>query len=338
MSTQTEKLGLFKYDPVADKEELFDIQTSLNDNWDKIDEAVGSFSQADWNQNDPNASNYVKNRTHWKEDPVIVDNEITLEETTYDEFDYGYCEVVATINFVEGANCVVTWDGIEYESVCGHVYNDTGEYYVLGNPMLLFGFYEDPEDNGQPFGIVYIQSSKYLCFVSSDFEAFSHTVKITSSYTIQEFHKLDNKYIDAEWMAESPIYDRVLDIEETVLTGEPYDGVFIAFLWLDNFKPLSVMEKATFNIILDGVEYTSVSEYGEFGNLDLRYGNLNGGDPYYGVIYKEGIEFTFPSEGDHTISLTADNFIYKQLSKEYLPTSVQGAVSYSEYQSLPIWA
>ena len=40
MSTQTNKLGLFKYDPIVDKEELFDIQEALNDNWDKIDTAI----------------------------------------------------------------------------------------------------------------------------------------------------------------------------------------------------------------------------------------------------------------------------------------------------------
>lgn len=59
MSTQTNKLGLFKYDPVVDKEELFDIQEALNDNWDKIDTAI---VQPDWNQNDPEAPDYVKNR------------------------------------------------------------------------------------------------------------------------------------------------------------------------------------------------------------------------------------------------------------------------------------
>ena len=40
MSTQTNKLGLFKYDPIVDKEELFDIQEALNDNWDKIDNSI----------------------------------------------------------------------------------------------------------------------------------------------------------------------------------------------------------------------------------------------------------------------------------------------------------
>ena len=37
MSTKTEQLGLYKYDPVADAAKTFSISTALNDNWDKID-------------------------------------------------------------------------------------------------------------------------------------------------------------------------------------------------------------------------------------------------------------------------------------------------------------
>lgn len=37
MSTKTEQLGLYKYDPVADAAKTFNISTALNDNWDKID-------------------------------------------------------------------------------------------------------------------------------------------------------------------------------------------------------------------------------------------------------------------------------------------------------------
>lgn len=37
MSTKTEYLGLYKYDPVADAAKTFNISTALNDNWDKID-------------------------------------------------------------------------------------------------------------------------------------------------------------------------------------------------------------------------------------------------------------------------------------------------------------
>lgn len=37
MSTETEHLGLYKYDPVADAAKTFNISTALNNNWDKID-------------------------------------------------------------------------------------------------------------------------------------------------------------------------------------------------------------------------------------------------------------------------------------------------------------
>lgn len=40
MASYTEHLKLLKKDPVADGADTFNIQTMLNDNWDKIDEAV----------------------------------------------------------------------------------------------------------------------------------------------------------------------------------------------------------------------------------------------------------------------------------------------------------
>ncbi|WP_110931953.1 hypothetical protein [Paenibacillus bouchesdurhonensis] len=44
MASNTEHLNLLKKDPVADGNEYFDIETMLNDNWDKIDEAMGDIS------------------------------------------------------------------------------------------------------------------------------------------------------------------------------------------------------------------------------------------------------------------------------------------------------
>ncbi|GIP57559.1 hypothetical protein [Paenibacillus woosongensis] len=42
MASNTEHLNLLKKDPVADGNEYFNIETMLNENWDKIDEAVGN--------------------------------------------------------------------------------------------------------------------------------------------------------------------------------------------------------------------------------------------------------------------------------------------------------
>ena len=40
MSTTTDVLSLFKYDPVADADSTFNITQGLNNNWDKIDTAL----------------------------------------------------------------------------------------------------------------------------------------------------------------------------------------------------------------------------------------------------------------------------------------------------------
>lgn len=45
MATNTPNLKLLKKDPVADGNETFNIQTMLNENWDKIDEAMGQVRE-----------------------------------------------------------------------------------------------------------------------------------------------------------------------------------------------------------------------------------------------------------------------------------------------------
>ncbi|MCK8488001.1 phage tail protein [Paenibacillus sp. MBLB2552] len=47
MATNTPNLNLLKKDPVTDGNETFNIQTMLNDNWDKIDAAVGEMDIPD---------------------------------------------------------------------------------------------------------------------------------------------------------------------------------------------------------------------------------------------------------------------------------------------------
>ncbi|WP_059044442.1 tail fiber protein [Paenibacillus rubinfantis] len=55
MATNTPNLNLLKKDPIADGNETFNIQTMLNENWDKIDEAIGGI-------NFPDASLTVKGK------------------------------------------------------------------------------------------------------------------------------------------------------------------------------------------------------------------------------------------------------------------------------------
>ncbi|MCG8499984.1 MAG: hypothetical protein MJB12_06200, partial [Firmicutes bacterium] len=41
MASNTQNLNLYKADPVADANDTFNIDTLVNDNWDKIDQKAG---------------------------------------------------------------------------------------------------------------------------------------------------------------------------------------------------------------------------------------------------------------------------------------------------------
>ncbi|MGG4046508.1 tail fiber protein [Paenibacillus favisporus] len=63
MSSNTPNLGLLKKDPMTDGNETFNIQTMLNDNWDKIDDKVGQMSDEIGNITIPDASLTVAGKT-----------------------------------------------------------------------------------------------------------------------------------------------------------------------------------------------------------------------------------------------------------------------------------
>lgn len=53
MASNTPNLKLLKKDPLMDGDDTFNIKTMLNDNWDKIDEAVGDIEESIENINVP---------------------------------------------------------------------------------------------------------------------------------------------------------------------------------------------------------------------------------------------------------------------------------------------
>lgn len=62
MSSNTPNLGLLKKDPLTDGNDTFNIKTMLNDNWDKIDEAVKAVEDAVGDISIPDASLTVKGK------------------------------------------------------------------------------------------------------------------------------------------------------------------------------------------------------------------------------------------------------------------------------------
>ena len=77
---------------------------------------TGGGVQADWNQNNEEAADYVKNRTHYEETErtAIVERDVILSgQLLYKETS----DPVPSDAFVIGDTYIVTLDGVEYEDV-----------------------------------------------------------------------------------------------------------------------------------------------------------------------------------------------------------------------------
>lgn len=289
---------------------------------------IDSLPQADYNQNDETAKDYILNRTHWAGDPV-TNTWVALEETTFETYDGGGGEIFGTsFNLVDSAECVVTWDGIEYTTICKTEVVYGIEVLCLGN-YILMGL-ENAEDNGQPFCIAYSPMYAGAMVATLDAEPASHTVQIMSSTTTQEIHKLDNKYIDAEWMAKPPIGDRRIEFfpEGTLSTENDIGG-----LWAYMASPIDGFVANGYSkayVTVDGVEYVS-DVMGEVYQTDngagnIVLGNLSGimtgsfgtGDPYAVQIAAEYLLLVVPSNGSHTLKIEFAVPVYEQLPTHYI--------------------
>ena len=179
----------------------------------KIMTSIPEQVQADWNQNDETAIDYVKNRTHWK-GPVLselfgYDGEFAFKNT--DTATY----VTATfIKITEGETYIVLYDGKEYSCIGVAMNNGVG----LGNLSLLNRISNKPEcyqssveyeDTGEPFAVI---SSDYynpkLWYVSENDGNHSISVNIET----EGFYKIDEGFLP----------DTVLKVDPSCIASGDY--------------------------------------------------------------------------------------------------------------------
>ena len=130
------------------------------------DNVKNQHVQPDWNQNDEEAADYVKGRTHYK--GVEKTSYHTLREVTHNSsLGSGLQVVINAIiaNHLDSSELIVELDGARYENVpCFEQaqYKMGGyTYYIVGNPYIFTD--KNPnieyEDNGLPFCVYYTTPS-----------------------------------------------------------------------------------------------------------------------------------------------------------------------------------
>lgn len=144
---------------------------------------AGETVQSDWNQNDPNAPDYIKNRPFYSETKTV------LEEQTIEGFEnmgngVHFVELSQALN-LEECETYVTFDGVEYRT---EVVSDYFGDMQFGNLHLF-----EPDmypDTGEPF-FMGVSPTGGMTAIGTTYTGTSHTVKIVQNVP----KKIDKKYI-----------------------------------------------------------------------------------------------------------------------------------------------
>ena len=223
-------------------------------------------STADWNQNDPTASNYIKNRTHWEEKREFIAIPETCIHKTYiythlldPNWDIGP-------QIEPGVTYTIIFNGIKYESV-GKNYIGWGQTYIGNHPDQLHA-------SEYPFSVVYYP-------YEGDFQL---RLPHYGQYTISISYLLDG-------------VETVIVPEQTIQEfGKEFGASLAAPLVVGNVH----------KVIWDGIEYELTAINGtELGQENYVFLGTLGDQPFeYKVgLNDEYAEITFLEGGIHTISI-----------------------------------
>lgn len=143
--------------------------------------------QADWNQNDAAAANYVKNRTHWVEDGGEVELTNKPSLTLHEQDGAIFGSYIFNGEYVEGETYVIYWNGVRYECVARY-WPGSETQICLGNLDKQYG----SGDTGEPF---YLSknygSSTVLIYAYDGTTQLALTVKTFEKV----YHKLPEEYL-----------------------------------------------------------------------------------------------------------------------------------------------
>ena len=109
----------------------------------------GSSVQADWNQTDETAPDFIRNKPFYKEQ-TLAD---IIPETSVSADENGEYAIIAENPIYGGNNYIVIWNGKEYNSssVNSELYDM--DVVILGNSGALLG----GDDTGEPFAVIYVE-------------------------------------------------------------------------------------------------------------------------------------------------------------------------------------
>lgn len=237
--------------------------------------------------------------------------------------------ITTAFSVVEGEAYVVTLDGTKYETKAQHAQDvDMGGITVVGNASFWnnedAGFVYD--DTGEPFCLVMLPA-EYNSSVGYALVQFKPALSATTvSFGIQQkgeevVHKIDNKYIDSEWLAtygDGYLVEEIsYNTDEKTLAG----GVALPN---GTITAAVLAEHSEVTVIYDGTRYLSTvysTDAGIFvGNLGFLGGsNPNTGEPFVIQVQGSTSSILNLADGDHTLAIVIEKSEPIKLPEKFLP-------------------
>lgn len=282
--------------------------------------------QADWNQNDETAADYIKNRPFYTGDTVLT--EIVPETTATLQVDgeiYG-AEIAnsSSFTFEVGTTYIVNWNGTEYTSVGGTF---RGASYV-GNISAITG----GESTGEPFLIVITPNGAIILY-AFDATAAGETRTFSISTNLTDVHKIDAKYFPDGYPYTSLVTRTLVDnVSIKVSSGGGS---------VQNPFSLTLEAGETYTVIWDENTYKCVAYTLDgapvVGNATIVNSEWVGGnnEPFL-IVTPNNMVLVYAQEaGTHTISISSSALEVHQMDVKFVPTdSFDGFVKYDISQSL----
>ena len=288
----------------------------------------------DW-QAPPDSDNHILNRTHWY-GLETVDHTFNGDMTGMTAI-----TVENGFNFVKVSDAVLTADDLIGSTITICEGGQVGTFEVPEE------YIQDLSSEGIPavaleevaicvqedfslYGVSFTAGVYFLCIVE-DGKSVAYVKHLSAIPAEQEIvHKLDNKYLDAEWVA-----TRANGSE--VLLPESSQTFYSSGYGEQNF-PFTLEPGETYVITWDGEQHTCTCNHVTVDNLAFPYvGNLHLLDEEYPdsgeafcvlslvilTINLGTVIYARPSDDDstHTVSVAHNGKIRKRIPFEYLPSS-----------------
>lgn len=200
--------------------------------------------QSDWNQNETTEKDYIKNRTHWKEE-IIAGGEIVPETQLTFKTSMAALNGAGSNNIIENVDYTVVWNGTSY-SLTAYTYSGS---VCLGNEKLVGG----TKDTEEPFCIEVTSASGSIVTKNTS-AAETISIKIEAEEKIN-WHTIDPRYIKDMYYTEVP--DGA--VENIIVPSNTYTVDSDENMFLISDFTSEMQAGSTYTVSWNGVEYECVA-------------------------------------------------------------------------------